>query len=136
MSGAARAKLVHHDAVLAWQSRSSSEIVVGARAGRDQNKIGSDALARREQDAAGTAFAFDRGKARVQPDVDAARAVQRVEEGGYVLAGDALHHAAFGFDHDRVAALLPHDGRDLEADVAAADDGDAASRRRAPDGAA
>ena len=119
-------EVVDHDAVLARQARGRREIVVGAGAGRDQHEIGGDALAGRERDAGRAALALDRGKPRAEPDIDAARAVQRIEEGGHGLAGDALHHPALGLDHDRLAALLAHDGRDLEADIAAADDDDAA----------
>ena len=77
-------------------------------------------------DSGRAAVAVDRREPRAEPDIDAARAVQRVEEAGDRFAGDALHHPALGLDHDGIAVLLAKHRRDLEPDVAAADDGDAA----------
>ena len=81
MSARGAGEVVHHDALLARQARGRREIVVGAGAGRDQNEIGGDALAGCERDPGRAGFAVDRRKPRAEPDIDAARAVQRVEEG-------------------------------------------------------
>ena len=70
------------------------------------------------------AVALDRGEPRAEPDVDAAAAMEVLHEVRDHRRGDALHHAILGLQHGDVAPLPARDRRDLEPDVAAADDDD------------
>ena len=117
--------LVHDDAVAAAQPGVRGQLHVRRDADADHGQVGRDALAVGARHGLQSVFAEERGGAGAAADRHAVACVQRGVEGGKPRRRHALEDALFHFQNGGFEALAHRNCRHFQADVAAADDGDA-----------